>query len=214
MSAVRRQARGRARIESILDAAEQLVGEVGYDEMTTNAVAARAGISPGSLYQFFGNKGEILDGLIARCSAEMSQFWEAQLSASAMELPIDVVVDRVMDAIVAFKTSRPAFWALFHGSVTSDTLAEAARRLDGQLAERLDRVYAVRAPHLTPERRRLVAQVSVATVKSLMPLVMERTGTDSAAAIAELKRVLTGYLTPALAPPGSPESLDPPDSRD
>jgi AcrR family transcriptional regulator len=195
---VRRQARGRARIESILDAAEQLVAEVGYDEMTTNAVAARAGISPGSLYQFFGNKAEILDGLIARCSAEMSQFWEAQLGTSAMELPIDVVVDRVMDAMVAFKTSRPAFWALFHGSVTSDVLAEAARRLDDQLAERLDRVYAVRAPHLPPERRRLVAQVSVATVKSLMPLVMERNDPD---AVTELKRVLTGYLTPALAPP-------------
>jgi AcrR family transcriptional regulator len=185
-------------MESILDAADQLVAEVGYDEMTTNAVAARAGISPGSLYQFFGNKAEILDGLIAWCSAEMSQFWDTQLSASAMELPIDVVVDRVMDAIVAFKSSRPAFWALFHGSVTSDALAEAARRLDDQLADRLDHVYAVRAPHLPPERRRLVAQVSVATVKSLMPLVMERSDPD---AVAELKRVLTGYLTPALAPP-------------
>jgi AcrR family transcriptional regulator len=211
MTAVRRQARGRARIESILDAAEQLVAEVGYDEMTTNAVAARAGISPGSLYQFFGNKAEILDGLIGRCSAEMSQFWDEQLGASVLELPIDAIVDRVMDAIVAFKTSRPAFWALFHGSVTSDALAEAARRLDDQLAERLDRLYALRAPHLPAERRRLVAQVSVATVKSLMPLVMEpalrgRGGDDESrngqgAAVAELKRVLTGYLAPALAPP-------------
>ncbi len=203
---VRRQARGRARIESILDAAEQLIAEVGYGDMTTNAVAARAGISPGSLYQFFRNKAEILDGLIARCEAQMAQFWEShlQLSDEAMSLPLDVVVDRVMDALVAFKVERPAFWALFHGSVTSDALAEAARRLDDQLAERLDRVYAVRAPHLPAGRRRLVAQVSVATVKSLMPLVMERSrradeGPDAA---AELKRVLTSYLTLALAPSG------------
>jgi AcrR family transcriptional regulator len=199
---VRRQARGRARIESILDAAEQLVAEVGYDEMTTNAVAARAGISPGSLYQFFGNKAQILDGLIPRCSAQVEQFWQTQLSAEAMALPVDTIVDRVVDAFVAFKSERPAFWALFHGSVTSDALAEAARRLHDQLTDRLDHVFATRAPHLAPERRRLVAQVAVATVKSLMPLVMEhsRQG-DPGPAIAELKAVLAGYLGPALAPP-------------
>lgn len=211
MTTVRRQARGRARIESILDAAEQLVGAAGYDEMTTNAVAALAGISPGSLYQYFGNKSEILDGLIARCSAQMEAFWDAQLGP-ADGLPVEAVVDQVVDALVAVKAERPAFWALFHGSVTSDTLADAACRLDGQLAARLDRMYGVRAPHLSPERCRLVAEVSVATVKSLMPLVMERTRDGSprdsgpgpgaaAEVVAELKRVLTGYLEPALAPP-------------
>jgi AcrR family transcriptional regulator len=200
---VRRQARGRARMESILDAAEQLVAEVGYDEMSTNAVAARAGISPGSLYQFFRNKADILEGLIERCSAEVEQFWDAQLGDSAAAtLPVDAVVDRVMDALVAFKAERPAFWALFHGSVTSDALADAASRLDDQLAGRLDRLFAQRAPHLPPERCRLVAEVAVATVKSLMPLVVEQSRRgDPAPAIAELKRVLSSYLTPALAPP-------------
>lgn len=202
---VRRQARGRARIESILDAAEELVAEVGYDEMSTNLVAARAGISPGSLYQYFGNKAEILDGLLDRYTTRTEQLYGEQLGDEATTLPLDTVIDRVVDAMVAFKTDRPAFWALFHGSVTSDALAHAARCLDDQLADRLDGLYAVRAPHLAAERRRLIAQVTVATVKSLMPLVLEqsRPAGDPAAAtaaIAELKSVLSGYLGPALAP--------------
>ena len=201
---VRRQARGRARIESILDAAEALVAEAGYDGMTTNLVAARAGISPGSLYQYFGNKAELLDGLLDRYTAQMDLFWEEQLGGDATRLPIETVVDRVVDAVVAFKADRPGVWALFHGSVTSDAQARAAQCLNGQLADRLDDLYAARAPHLAPERRRLVADVSVATVTSLMPLVMVQPGPGgprSAAAVAELKSVLSGYLGPALAAP-------------
>jgi len=200
---VRRQARGRARIESILDAAEALIAESGYDDMTTNQVAARAGISPGSLYQYFGNKTELLDGLLDRYTAQMDGFWAEQLGGGeAEQLPIDTLVDRVIDAVLAFKADRPAIWILFHGSATSDVLARAAGCLDGQLADRLAHLYATRAPHLPPDRRRLVAEVSVATVKSLLPLVMTPSrGSTAEAAVTELKRVLAGYLTAALAPP-------------
>jgi AcrR family transcriptional regulator len=216
-------------MESILDAAEGLVAEVGYDEMTTNAVASRAGISPGSLYQYFGNKGEILDGLLARYAAHMDAFWDAQLGPASDDLAVDAVVDQVIDGLVEVKAERPAFWALFHGSATSGALADAACRLDDQLAARMDRMVAVRAPHMAAARRRLVAEVAVATVKALLPLVVERrrvsgaggaggpgagdsgaggSGADgsggpgsAAEAVVELKRVLTGYLEPALAPP-------------
>ena len=201
---VRRQARGRARMASILDATEQLVAEVGYDEMSTNAVASRAGISPGSLYQFFGGKADLLAGLVDRYTQDFQRFWDEQLTDDVADLPLEVVVDRLIDAVVAFKGERPAFWALLHGSATSDTLAAASARLDEQLTGRLADLYARRAPHLDATRRRLVAQVSVATVKALMGMVMDPARREGAGeATAELKRVLVGYLGPALAPPSS-----------
>jgi AcrR family transcriptional regulator len=187
---------------SILDAAEQLVAEVGYDEMSTNAVAARAGISPGSLYQFYGNKAELLMGLLDRYTEQLDAFWDGQFTPEAVTEPTAVVVGRMVDAVVAFKGGRPAFWALLHGSATADALAEASRRLEGQLVRRLDALYALRAPHLPARRRALVAQVSVATVRSVMALVMDEARThDPAEATEELKRLLTNYLEPALAPP-------------
>ena len=204
---VRRQARGRARIESILDAAEQLVAEVGYDEMSTNEVARRAGISPGSLYQFFGNKADLLAGLLDRYTRQFDALWDDQLTPAAATLPLEEVVDHVLEAVVAFKAERPAFWALFHGSATSAPLAEAGRHLEDQLTARLDDLYALRAPHLAPERRRLVAEVSVATVRAVMPLVTDGSGRRSTGdVLAEVKRVLIGYLGPVLEPgPGAAE---------
>ncbi|MET9339711.1 helix-turn-helix domain-containing protein, partial [Nonomuraea sp. NPDC003804] len=78
---VRRQARGLKRMAEILDAAELVIAEVGYPDLTTNQVAARAGMSPGSLYQFFRNKDEILDGLVARYTVERGEYWAERLAA-------------------------------------------------------------------------------------------------------------------------------------
>lgn len=198
---VRRQERGRRRMEAILDAAEELVAEVGYDQMGMNAIAGRAGISPGSLYQFFRSKTEILDGLLGRYDEVLEGFWGAQLAEDITTLPLTEVVDRLVDAMVAFKAERPAFWALFHGSMSSEDLASAARRLDERLIARIDGVFAARAPHLADDRRRLITTVAVATAKSLMVVIVDRAGTVEQAAVAgELKRVLIGYLEPALAP--------------
>src|SRR6266511_1332655 len=49
----------------ILDAAAGVFADAGYERATTNAIAAAAGISPGSLYQFFPNKEAIAEALAA-----------------------------------------------------------------------------------------------------------------------------------------------------
>lgn len=213
-AAVRRQARGRARIESILDATEELVAEIGYDEMSTNEVARRAGTSPGSLYQFFGNKADLLAGLLDRYTLQFDALWDDQLTPAAATRPLDEVVDQVLEAVLAFKAERPAFWALFHGSATSAPLAEAGGCLEERLTARLDDLYALRAPHLAPERRRLVAEVSVATVRAVMPLVTDssrrRTKSD---VLTEIKRVLIGYLGSVLEPTPGRAETGPDDDR-
>jgi AcrR family transcriptional regulator len=59
----RRQVRGQQRMELVLDVAAQVFAEVGFEAATTNAIAARAGMSPGSPYQFFPNKDAIAKAL-------------------------------------------------------------------------------------------------------------------------------------------------------
>ena len=65
-----RQERGRRRIEGILEAAARVFAEVGYEAATTNAIAREARTSIGSLYQFFPNKGAVLEALAAPGGAE------------------------------------------------------------------------------------------------------------------------------------------------
>jgi AcrR family transcriptional regulator len=59
----RRQARGQRRIDQLLDVAARVFAEVGFEAATTNGIAARAGVSPGSLYQFFPNKDAMAEAL-------------------------------------------------------------------------------------------------------------------------------------------------------
>src|SRR6266542_6598743 len=61
--APRRQARGERRIAQLLDAAGEVFATVGYAAATTNAIAAQAGVSPGTLYQFFPNKQAMAEAL-------------------------------------------------------------------------------------------------------------------------------------------------------
>ncbi len=55
-----RQDRSRALVDAIVEAAARILVQQGRDALTTNAVALRAGVSIGSLYQYFPNREAIL----------------------------------------------------------------------------------------------------------------------------------------------------------
>ena len=61
-----KQARSKATIEVILTAAGLVIEEHGYQAATTDRIAARAGVSVGSIYQYFSNKDEIFERFLAR----------------------------------------------------------------------------------------------------------------------------------------------------
>lgn len=59
-----RQSRSRATVKAILAASARILIDEGYDDLSTNKIAARAGVSPGTLYQYFPNKESILAALM------------------------------------------------------------------------------------------------------------------------------------------------------
>jgi AcrR family transcriptional regulator len=61
----RRQERSEQRRERILEAARECLGEQGYAGATVTAIAQRAGVSNGLLYQFFRNKERLLEQVLA-----------------------------------------------------------------------------------------------------------------------------------------------------
>ena len=189
----RRQARGRRRIEQILDAAAQLFSEVGYEAATTNAIAARAGISPGSLYQFFPNKEAIADGLAARYTEVVTAAHGSALT-DVEGLALDALVDRVVDTIVAFNVENPAYKALLADPAVPARLSAASQRLHETLVARVEAIIATRAPHLTASDARRNAVVIVQMFKAMLPVIVESAGSERSAYTDELKRALHGYI--------------------
>lgn len=60
------QARSAASVEAILEATIQVLLEVGKERLTTTRVAKRAGVSVGTLYQYFPNKSALLQAVLKR----------------------------------------------------------------------------------------------------------------------------------------------------
>ena len=73
------QQRSRQMVETLIDAAAETIAERGLADTTTNHIAARAGVSVGSLYQYFATKEALLDALSDRMSKELMQALDAQI---------------------------------------------------------------------------------------------------------------------------------------
>jgi AcrR family transcriptional regulator len=194
-----RQARGQQRIDTILDAAEMVLGEVGVEAITTNAIAARANTSIGSLYQFFPNKEAVLRAVGLRFLDRTREIFTPLLSPPAAAFPLDEWIDRMADALNAAQKANPAFKVLFCSPLLLPELAGADTKMHDQFVAGLDSVFAVRRPDLDPARRLLYAKICVQTAEGLMPLLSESQGDARAKVLDELKALLTGYLRPVFA---------------
>ncbi|RJL24862.1 TetR/AcrR family transcriptional regulator [Bailinhaonella thermotolerans] len=186
----------------ILDAAAEVFAGSGYENATTNAIAAAAGVSPGSLYQFFPNKEAIAQALAARFVSQMGEAHQGAFAdADWAAMTLDEMLDRVVDPIVAFNAANPGFKALFARADMPAGLTEAARPIQAALLGRVETMIAALAPGLPPDGRTRAAVVGIQIFKAMLPLVLAAEGPERAAMTAELKRVLRGYLG-SLGSPG------------
>ncbi len=100
-----RQGRSRATIESILDAAAHILGERGWSGFTTNAVAEIAGVSIGSLYQYFPNKLALIEAVRRR---HFDEIMGALRSAADERVPRMKRIEAFVDGVILAHTRYPA----------------------------------------------------------------------------------------------------------
>ena len=94
-----RQQRARERVESLLDAAEQLIAEQGHAQLKLSAVAQRAQVPIGSFYQYFGGQGALLRALAERHMAGFAQRLDALLAdaPASLEQTLAAVLQAYLD---------------------------------------------------------------------------------------------------------------------
>ncbi|MEV5001239.1 TetR/AcrR family transcriptional regulator [Nocardioides sp. LML1-1-1.1] len=100
------QARSRDMVERIVGAGREVLVASGYDAFSTNRVAAAAGVSPGSLYQYFPDKAAILDVVIDRYWSEVAENVAASLADRIGDLGPAMVRDTA-DALVGALEADP-----------------------------------------------------------------------------------------------------------
>lgn len=95
-----RQERSRQTREAILQAGAQILRQEGLLGFNTNRVAEIAGVSIGSLYQYFPDKEEILRELVTRALDRRAEYLRSRIDASLFTLAPRDAIRKVIEAVV------------------------------------------------------------------------------------------------------------------
>jgi AcrR family transcriptional regulator len=168
------QERSRAMVERILDAAVRVLSTAGYGQMSTNRVAAEAGVSVGSLYRYFADKDEIFAELRARTTDEIMRDLTDTVTRAAGQPP-RIGVRAVVAALVASLQRREAVIRALVNEVPMGTQSNVLPDIERSLAQ-LTRLYAAQhAPGIPPAE--LDARIYLAmgiTLNSCLRIALEK----------------------------------------
>jgi AcrR family transcriptional regulator len=100
-----RQARSQATVDAIFEAAIQVLLGDGLQRLTTIRVAERAGVSVGTLYQYYPHKQALLFAVLERHLVKVRDAI-TEAAAASHHTPLATMVSAVVDALVEVKTGR------------------------------------------------------------------------------------------------------------
>jgi AcrR family transcriptional regulator len=162
-----KQARSEATVEAIVEAAAQVFELHGYAAGTTNRIAERAGVSIGSLYQYFPNKDAILVALVHRHLAESTAALEPHLERLSRGKHFDEVLPGIVGAMVAMHALSPRLHrVLFEETQLPSTLRLELEGLEDRLVELATDALAD-DPRCRSVNPRLSARVVISAIEGL-----------------------------------------------
>ncbi|WP_445525039.1 TetR family transcriptional regulator [Streptomyces cyslabdanicus] len=192
------QRRSAERLARILDACAELLDEVGYDELTTRAVAVRAGVPIGSVYRFFGNKREMVDALAQRNLDRYTERVTERLrkAGEAGDGGWRAAMDAVLDEYLAMKRTAPGFSLVDFGNQipVGARCAEPNHRVADRLTDLLS--GHLRRPPDDDLRRTFL--IAVETADTLVQLAFRVDAQGDERIIEEMRRMLRAYLARVL----------------
>ena len=190
------QDRSRATVDTILSAAAHVLVKAGYEAFTTNRVAERAGVSIGSLYQYFPNKDALLSELMKRHLAEI----EASLDFAMQDITnvsLEQLIRTAVEKNVRSHLIDPDLHRVLSEEVPQlghlDWKKEQARRIDDRVRALLQmKQNEIRVPDLD-----LAVYIVTRTTEAVIHYGVSQRQKDfnSGVLAEEVSRMLIGYLT-------------------
>ena len=205
-----RQARSAARVELLLDVAEVVFEEVGYDAATTNLVATRADVPVGTLYRWFPDKAALAEALADRYLERLLVLYGELLTDIDPAERIGEFLRRVMARFVEETASHRALPALLVSAMVPGGRSSAGERLRDGLEGHIRGLVELRVPGIPAAIRDRTAEV-VVTLAHLV--IAEAASTDreggSDALTDEYIDVLLAYLEAKFPSADHPAWTDP-----
>jgi AcrR family transcriptional regulator len=190
------QARAKDTVDALLSASKTLLVQRGVEGTTTNAIAELAGVSIGSLYQYFPSREAIIAELSRRHVARVLALIFAEVDA-LVGTNLRVGARRLIQLMIEIHRQDPEL----HGAIETSHPRLAAR---AQLAQVEAQVMATARTYLESHRSELVvadldraAFVVVTTIEAVTHEAAFRRPDllDSDALVDDITRLVLGYLT-------------------
>ncbi|MGA9565550.1 MAG: TetR/AcrR family transcriptional regulator [Candidatus Korobacteraceae bacterium] len=198
------QSRSQQTVQRVLDAASALLSQMPLGDLTTTRIASEAGLSIGALYRFFPDKQTVVDAIavqhIERFKTELESSVLTSLEQALSNLASfdpAALLEAVVDAYIIYLDAHPDFRAISFGRHISAATKEREASPNVGLPALLKNFMLERLgiPN-APELDRMLRVVSEAGERLIAFAYEQPTREERDRIIAEMKRMLSGYLFP------------------
>ena len=190
-----RQRRSAETVKAILTAAAHILEKEGFDAATTNHVAVKAGVSIGSLYQYFPNKESLVRALNDRHTHEILELLRKRF-VEVREAPLEDSVRAIVRAMVEIHRVNPALHRVLVNIVPGIGGLAETRVVEDAAMDLLTQFLKTRKAELRPLNPEVSAFMLVHAVEALThAAVLERPELlKGDAFVDEASRMILGYL--------------------
>ncbi|MEO8698994.1 MAG: TetR/AcrR family transcriptional regulator [Kofleriaceae bacterium] len=162
-----RQARARVTVDTILAASARVLVKRGFDRFTTNEVADAAGVSIGSLYQYFPNKEALVAALIEKHIEDMNAALLSELTRVA-QLPMAQAVRAVIELTIRAHLVDAELHEVLTEQVPRVGRMARIRELDAICHRMVAGILAARKDELAIRDPEIAAFVCVASIEAIV----------------------------------------------
>jgi AcrR family transcriptional regulator len=182
-------------VDAILDATARVLCTTGYDRASTNRIAMAAGVSVGSLYQYFPSKEALVAEIVKRHSKQMLEVFERDLLELA-HLPIEDGVRAMLRRTFEAYAVDPALRRVVVDEVPQFDFFTRTRDFDAMLAEALKAYFRFHAHTIRPKNIDLAVKILMASVEAIAQAVVvdDAAMLQSDELVEEVSHLVLGYI--------------------
>jgi len=192
------QARSRATVDALVEATARILVDEGFDKASTNRIAERAGVSVGSLYQYFPSKEALVIAVAERHNREIMQAVGVALDELG-SLPVEAAVRRLIGVAIDGHRVNPELHRVLAEEVPRTGDLEGLRYVNEDAGRRFRQFLEEHRDEVAVQDLDLAAFVCATSIESLTHnAVLHRPElcSDEMAMrlIDETSRLIVGYL--------------------
>jgi AcrR family transcriptional regulator len=191
-----RQTRAKATVDAIVEATTQVLLKEGYDKFTTARAAERAGVSVGSLYQYFPNKAALAYAVIDRCCDGFLAAFESAL-AGRRRVTLADCIRAIIDVTLVSHHLTPELHRMVLVLAPRLGVADRTEMVSQRAAKLIEAMLRKHADEIAPE---IDLPVAATVIETLLEALAHRVGLihtapmESELLAREATRLVTRYL--------------------